>query len=119
MNWKKFKQLEENRYHRFVSTLQECGLFLLNKHNISVGTYIFEDFDIDIRSNLYPENLKFLLENGWIDDMIFQKSVQLYDKFSAIEINFPELWNVNAVKTSPEWHEILSLSDEIKSLLYC
>ncbi|MDE5753756.1 MAG: hypothetical protein K2H89_04350 [Oscillospiraceae bacterium] len=118
MNWEKFYQLEENRYYRFVATLQECGLFLLNQDETFIGTYIFEDFDIDSRSNLYMDNLKYLLENGWINDAILQKAIQLHDKFCIMQVDFPELWNVNAIKTAPEWHEILSISDEIKSMLY-
>ncbi|MDE6087222.1 MAG: hypothetical protein K2G25_02420 [Oscillospiraceae bacterium] len=118
MNWEKFYQLEENRYDRFVATLHECGLFLLNQDETFIGTYIFEDFDIDVRINLCKDNLNFLLENGWINQIIFQKCTQLYEKFCAVEKNFPEFWNINAVKTAPLWHEILSLSDEIKSMLY-
>lgn len=118
LNWEKIYQLEENRYYRFVATLQECGLFLLDENDIMIETSIFEDFDIDVRSNLCKDNLNFLLENGWINQIIFQKCTQLYDKFCAIQKNFPEIWNINAIKTASQWHEILLLSDEIKSMLY-
>ncbi|MDE6730743.1 MAG: hypothetical protein K2J71_08220 [Oscillospiraceae bacterium] len=91
---------------------------MLNENDTTIATSIFEDFDIDSRSNLYRDNLKYLSENGWINDAILQKAIQLHNKFCIMQVDFPELWNMNAIRTAPEWHEILSLSDEIKTMLY-
>ena len=118
MNWQKYEQRKMDCYQRFVHTLEECGTFLLNETAENIGYYIFEEFDIDVRSNLCDENLQRFLDEYWIDEVIQRDSVKLRERFCALEKNHPELWNVHSVRTAPEWLEILRLSDSIKLMLF-
>ena len=81
-----------------------------------IGYHIFEQFYGGVISCLYKEGMNNLLEEGIVDDYIFEKTQILRTKFMAV-IDTDELWNVEAVKTSKEWLEILDLSDEIKDLI--
>ena len=38
--------------------------------------------------------------------------------FLDIQVNKPEIWSIQSIKTSEYWHKIMELSDEIKLLLY-
>ncbi len=118
MNWKRYEQQKKDRYDRFVHTLNECGKFLLLETDETIAYHIFEEFDIDARCNLCDENLSIFLEEYWIDEAIQHEAVRLRELFCTMEREHPELWNINAVRTAPEWLEILQLSDEIKSKLF-
>ena len=115
---KKYELLKENRYRRFVDTLNECGVFLLSADDEQIGYLIFEEFDIDVRSNLCDDNLALFLSEGWIDGVLAQKCRKLRDSFCEIQTLHPQSWNIHSVRTSKRWLELLKLSDEIKESLY-
>ena len=114
----KYYYLIEKRYTGFKYILEQCGCFLLNVDENDIEYHIFEEFDIGVRTYMYDDMLELFLENGLIDENIEQKCRLLRNLFVYIEPNYQELWNVESVKTSKVWQEILELSDEIKSLLY-
>lgn len=114
----KYEKLREDRYQRFVFTLKRCGKFLLNSTDALIETYIFEDFDIGVRGDICDENLEIFMEEGWIDEEIKEKCLQLRKLFTNIQSEQSKIWNVQSVRISKVWLEILELSDEIKSLLY-
>jgi len=118
VNWEKYEQRKKDRYSRFVHTLDECGTFLLHESNETIASNIFEEFDIDVRCNLCDENLSIFLDEYWIDETIQRDSVRLRELFCTLEKNHPELWNSQAVRTAPEWLEILQLSDSVKLMLF-
>lgn len=118
MKWEKYDLLKENCYRRFINTLNECGVFLLSVDDEKIGYFIFEEFDIDVRSNLCDNNLAMFISEGWIDKSIEEKCKKMRDSFSEIQTLHPQIWNVNSVRTSEKWLEILKLSDEIKENLY-
>lgn len=60
----KYKKLREDRYQRFVFTLKQCGKFLLDSTDKIIETYIFENFDIGVRSDICDENLELFIEEG-------------------------------------------------------
>ncbi|MDR3091273.1 MAG: hypothetical protein LBU36_03605 [Clostridiales bacterium] len=99
----------------FVDTLQKCGTRLLEMSDEDVGYCIFEEFDIGSASFLHEDALLKLKEANLITEEISQKSIVLRNKF--IEIQNTEQWNIQSVRESREWREILELSDEIKNLL--
>jgi hypothetical protein len=99
----------------FTDTLQQCGTHLLKKSNEDVEYYIFEEFDVCAGSFLHQNTLTVLLEAGLITEDIAKKSSELREKFFALENT--NQWDVDSVKCSAEWRELLELSDEIKSLL--
>lgn len=114
----KYEKLREDMYQRFVFTLKRCGKFLLNSTDAVIETYIFEDFDIGVRSDICDENLEIFVEEGWIDEEIKEKCMQLRKIFTDIQSEQSKIWNVQSVRSSKVWLEILELSDEIKTLLY-
>lgn len=114
----KYEKLREDMYQRFVFTLRRCGKFLLNSTDTVIETYIFEDFDIGVRSDMCDQNLEIFIEEGWIDEDIKEKCLRLRKMFTDIQLKQSKLWNVQSVRISKTWLEILELSDEIKSLLY-
>ena len=118
MNWKKYDLLTEDCYRRFLHTLDECGMFLLSAADDEISYLIFEEFDIDVRSNLCDENLALFISEAWIDEPIAEKCRTLRDSFGEIQTVYPEIWNIHSVRTSGKWLEILKLSDEIKASVY-
>ena len=114
----KYEKAKEDRYQRFVFTLQQCGKFLIEAPDETIETCIFEDFDIGVRGDICDENLELFIYEGWIDEDIKNKCLKLQDLFLNIYNKQPQIWNIKSVRNSKDWREILELSDEIKSLLY-
>ena len=114
----KYEKVKEDRYQRFVFTLQQCGKFLVNASDETIETWIFEDFDIGIRGDICDENLELFIYEGWINEEIKDKCSKLQSLFLNIFNKQPQIWNIHSVRTSEVWQEVLELSDEIKSLLY-
>lgn len=105
----------DKKYELFIETLNQCGEFLLNAKNEDIEYYLFEEFDSNSISFLSKEMLNILLTSNLINAEIYDKSLLLAQKFRDIEGTY--LWNINAVKNSKEWKEILKLSDQIKVLI--
>lgn len=99
----------------FLRTLECCGIFLLNCGPRDIEYFLFEEFDGDSISFLHEASLSKLLDYGYISPKIYSKCQLLYKKYRQMEET--SMWNVNSVKENPEWHAILSLSDEIKSMI--
>ena len=114
----KYEKIKEDRYQRFVFTLNQCGKFLLDATDEDIETCIFEDFDIGVRGDICDDNLEIFIDEGWIDEEIKEKCLQLRSLFLAIQTEQSQIWNIQSVRISKVWLEILELSDEIKSLLY-
>lgn len=114
----KYDKVKEDRYRRFVFTLQQCGQYLVNASDDTIETCIFEDFDIGIRGDISDENLELFIYEGWIDEEIKEKCLKLQSLFLNIHNKHPQIWNIQSVRTSGIWREVLELSDEIRSLLY-
>lgn len=114
----KYEKVKEDRYSRFVYSLNQCGMFLLHSSDKMIETCLFEDFDIGARGDISDDNLEIFMYEGWIDENIKEKCIELRELFLKIHSEMPQLWNVQSVKTSPVWHDILTLSDSIKSMLY-
>lgn len=98
----------------YFNIFSKFGTAILNKSDEMIGYYVFDVTDISIGfcSNRI---LKCLLGEGIIDEPICKASSLLLSKFRVLEGTV--LWNVEAVKISPEWREVLELSDEIKRLI--
>ena len=99
----------------FVDTLQKCGIHLLEMSDEYIGYYIFEEFDSGAISFLHESSLVKLKEAGLITESVSQKSAELRRKFIVLQNT--DHWNVDSVKHSKEWREVLELSDEIKLLM--
>ncbi|MDE5592787.1 MAG: hypothetical protein K2I75_02520 [Clostridiales bacterium] len=105
----------QEKYELYCDTLSHCGTFLLDSSDDEIGYHIFEEFDTDSISFLHPKTLDVLLNAKYITQEIYALSVNLAKSFRALEDT--DLWNVSAVRTSKEWHTVLSLADKIKGKL--
>lgn len=99
----------------YVDTLQKCGTHLLKMGDEDIEYNIFEEFDIGVISFLHDETLLKLKKANLITEKVSQKSSALRNKF--MELQNTDQYNVESVRHSITWREILELSDEIKSLL--
>ena len=102
-------------FRLFLQTLEYCGMFLLNSEPGDIEYFLFEEFDGDSISFLHEASLSKLLDRGYISPEIYSKCQLLYRKYRQMEGS--SMWNADAVKGAPEWHGILSLSDEIKTMI--
>ena len=103
------------RYELFEEALSHCGKFILDLADEDIEYHIFEEFDGDCISFLNEKNLNRLLQMEKIPLEIVNMALELSSKFRAFENT--KLWNVQSVKSSEEWLEVLELSDYIKKEL--
>lgn len=103
------------KFDWFLDTLSKSGIFVKKLSDTEIETYIFEDFIVGVISFMHTKNLQELKEYGIIDDKIMKMSLDLREK--TMKLDNTDLWNIESVKQSSVWLEILELSDEIKSLI--
>lgn len=99
----------------YKKAFDHCGQFLLQLSDEQIGTYIFEEFDIDATTFLHQINLDKLKTDGFIGETEYDLSLKLRQKF--MDLSGTALWNVESVKKAEEWLEIMRLADSIKSRL--
>ncbi len=100
----------------YIDTLEKCGTYLLKMSDEDIEYIIFEEFDVGAISFLHDDTLAKLKEANLITEEISQKSSVLRSNFLLLQNT--DLWNVDSVRNSENWNEILKLSDEIKLLLH-
>lgn len=118
-NAQKREKIEEalkNRYKRFIYTLNQCGLFLLDATDEEIETCIFDNFYIGITGNM-SDDLELFILKDWINNEIKEKCRILISLFLDIKVKQRQIWNTQSVKTSEKWLNIMKLSDEIKAML--
>ena len=106
----------EKKFDLYMDSLEKFGALLLTMSDEMIDYYVFEEADICVASFMSKENMQELLDEGIIDDNIYEKSLLLNEEF--IGFRETELWNVNSVKKDNRWHQLLCLSDEILKLIY-
>ena len=89
--------------------------YLLSSNDSVIEYYIFEEFDVGAVSFLPSNNLQKLFEAGLINDEVKYKILTLRNKF--LELQKGDEWNINAVRSSSEWKQVLDLADEINSIV--
>ncbi len=99
----------------YLDTIDKCGMFLLNSDDEVIEYNIFEEFDIGVNTFLHIDNLIRLKNEQLINEKVLEKSCLVREL--VIKLQNGDKWNVNAVKYSDEWREILELTDEIKALI--
>ncbi len=104
----------KERYEFFKQTLFECSSEVLHLSDDLLLRYIFDELPIDIRVYLYEESLKILFDDGYIDETIFTKCIELKDYYLKVEDDL-QAANIN---DSEDLKHIIALSDEIRALLY-
>lgn len=102
-------------YEFFIETLEHCGTFLLDEDTKSIEWHVFEEFDGESISFLHEYTLNRLLDGGYISAEVYSLCQRLCMKFRGLEGT--DLWNAEAVRSTREWYEVLSLADRIKSMV--
>ena len=113
----KYLLTNEQRYIGYIRTLECFSTALLKEDDFIIGSRIFEDMDIYIRTYLCEANLELFVSEDWIDEETADKSRGLRDTFCSLQRGRPELWNTESVKTAEEWRILMDLSEEIRNSL--
>ncbi|HAA0651096.1 hypothetical protein AJL15_08195 [Listeria monocytogenes] len=110
------KLTTEQSFEYYLSSLCMLGMHTINLSDEEIEYEIFEELAIDYPAALSPYTRELLVDNDIIDRELSLLSKQLQTKL--FELDGGILWNVKALRTAPEWKEILRLSDEIKGLIH-
>ncbi|EOV6034116.1 hypothetical protein ACN95T_001354 [Listeria monocytogenes] len=114
---KQLKKLTtEQSFEYYLSSLCMLGMHTINLSDEEIEYEIFEELAIDYPAALSPYTRELLVDNDIIDRELSLLSKQLQTKL--FELDGGILWNVKALRTTPEWKEVLRLSDEIKGLIH-
>lgn len=105
----------EKLFQMYMSTFNHCGEFLIDLSDEKIGTYLFEEFDIEATTYLHHNTLNKLKNAELINDEEYDLSKKLRQNF--MELQGTPLWNVESVKTAAEWLEIMRIADSIRSSL--
>lgn len=107
----------EEHYELLKNTIEECGSDILLESEETIEYKLFEEFAVDAISFLHENMLDALLDEGMIDDEIYEKCKELRRFYLSMQSN-SLLLNAKEVKTSTEWRKLMQLSDEIIQKLY-
>ncbi|EBB5817372.1 hypothetical protein HY13_06830 [Listeria monocytogenes] len=110
------KLTTEQSFEYYLSSLCMLGIHTINLSDEEIEYKIFEELAIDYPAALSPYTRELLVDNDIIDRELSLLSKQLQTKL--FELDGGILWNVKALRTTPEWKEVLRLSDEIKGLIH-
>ena len=102
-------------YELLQETLGHIGTFLLDEEMVNIEWHVFEEFDSESITFLHENTLDPLLYSGYISAEVYSLCQLLRKKFRDLEET--SLWNAEAVKSAPEWYEVLSVADKINSLV--
>jgi len=111
------KLTTEQSFDFYLTSLERCGMHILELTNNEIEYQIFEELAMDYPGSLSKYTLTVLEESGIIDENIAHLSKDLQTKLLILERG-NLLWNVDALKKSSEWKEMFQLSDEIKELIH-
>ena len=107
----------EEQYELFKNTLAECGTDILLESEDIIEYKLFEEFAVDAVSFLHENMLDALLNEGMIDDDIYERCRKLRKMYLSMQSD-SSLRNASGVKEDAEWKELMQLSDEIQQKLY-
>ena len=108
----------DERYELFKDALFKCSSLILSKEDDDFRYTLFEELTIDIISFLHKNTLDLLIDEGYIDETIYNKCSQLREIFIGEEKKLYELSDINRIKSSTMFCRIVNLADEIINLLY-
>ncbi|EAF0457306.1 hypothetical protein CD430_11410 [Listeria monocytogenes] len=110
------KLTTEQSFEYYLSSLCMLGMHTINLSDEEIEYEIFEELAIDYPAALSPYTRELLVDNDIIDRELSLLSKQLQTKL--FELDGGILWKVKALRTTPEWKEVLRLSDEIKGMIH-
>ncbi len=98
-------------YDLYLDTLSRLGTYLLDEDSETIEYNVFEEADIGVHSFLHFKSLEKLHKEGLISKEKLLKSLELREKF--LKLQCTNEWNIDDLKSSKKWKELLLLSDEI------
>ena len=108
----------DERYELFKSVLVKCSSNILTKNDKEFKYIIFEDLGVEINSFLHDTSLNTFIEEGYINESIYNKCSELRDLYLSEEEKLFSLSNVEKIKTSTTFTAIVKRADEILDFLY-
>lgn len=102
-------------FRLYVDIFDKFGLHLLDETDQMINYYVFEATDINI-GYCSRHVLTQFLEEGIIDEDIFEKSSLILESFRKLENSMP-IRNAEFVRNSLEWKKLMELSDNIKGMI--
>ena len=99
----------------YINIFDEFGLHLLNETDQMIEYYVFEETDVNI-GFCSSRILNKFLEEGIINEDIFENSSLLLEKFRKLEGTM-QIRNAEAIRNSFEWKEMMKLSDCIREMI--
>lgn len=103
------------RFALYIDAIYSFGTHLLDLSDEMIAYEVFENFDLSAVSDLHKDNLLLFRFEGWIDLELFENTLALRSRF--IDLMNGDLRSVHACRHSPEWREIMQLSDQIKQMI--
>jgi hypothetical protein len=108
----------DERYDLFKSTLVKCSSDILSKSDDLFEHTLYEDLQISVVSFLHNNMLDVLIDEGYIDETIYNKVSELREIYLGEEKGILDLGDPDRIKSSTGFRKILDLADEIIELLY-
>ncbi len=102
-------------FELYVDTFNKFGLHLLDETDQMINYYVFEETDINIGYCSKRILIKFL-EEGIIDEEIFEKSLLLLENFRKLEAEML-IRDAESVRKSFEWKKLMEWSDDVKKMI--
>lgn len=99
----------------YINIFDEFGLHLLNETDQMIEYYVFEETDVNI-GFCSSRILNKFLEEGIINEDIFENSSLLLEKFRKLEGTM-QIRNAESIRNSFEWKEMMELSDCIREMI--
>lgn len=99
----------------YVDIFDKFGLHILSETDQMINYYVFEATDVNIGYCSRRILTKFL-DEGIIDENIFESSSLLLENFRRLEDTMP-IRNTESIKSSLEWKKLMELSDNIKKMI--
>ena len=102
-------------FELYLDTLERCSENTKLLSDEAIEYNIFEEFIVGITSFFASVSLDRLMDNGLIDEQIYNDSEHL--RTLTLELEEAVQWNLISFKNSESWDEIIKLSDKIKDNL--
>ena len=99
----------------YVDIFDKFGLYLLNETDQMINYYVFEAMDVSI-GYCSRRILSKFLDEGIIDEEIFESSLLLSEKFRRLE-DAMLIRNAESIRNSLEWKKLMELSDNINKMI--
>ncbi|MDL2301959.1 hypothetical protein LJC58_06355 [Lachnospiraceae bacterium OttesenSCG-928-D06] len=110
------KQLTIGRlFELYIDTLNQFSNGLTQEDDLDIENSIFDVFFGGIISYFYSNSLEKLKNEGMIDELIEEKSLEL--RLLVLDLRETDYWDIETFKTRVGWEDIIRLCSELKKLV--